>query len=211
MSRNGIVTALTFLVLGVGGAPAWSQEADESKPALAKVDEKAAKSESKAEARPERPPFRPTTNLRVQLVMSRYRDDKKTGSLPYTFTVTPGGARVRMRMGVEAPIPTAAPRKQADTFDQSFSYRSVGTNVDCFARDLGNGSYELSITVENSSAIPGEKEGSGVAVAGVPLFRKFETSFGPVMRDGQTIQTIASTDPVTGEVVKIDVTMNVVK
>jgi hypothetical protein len=32
-----------------------------------------------------------------------------------------------------------------------------------------------------------------------------------VMRDGQTIQTIASTDPVTGEVVKIDVTMNVVK
>ena len=31
------------------------------------------------------------------------------------------------------------------------------------------------------------------------------------MRDGQTVQTVASTDPVTGEVVKIDVTMNLVK
>jgi hypothetical protein len=32
-----------------------------------------------------------------------------------------------------------------------------------------------------------------------------------VLRDGQSAQMIASTDPVTGEVVKIDVTLNVVR
>mgnify|MGYP003520612399 CR=1 FL=1 len=31
------------------------------------------------------------------------------------------------------------------------------------------------------------------------------------LRDGQSIQAVASTDPVTGEVVKIDVTLNLVK
>jgi hypothetical protein len=44
-----------------------------------------------------------------------------------------------------------------------------------------------------------------------PLFRRFETTFTAVLRDGQSMQTIASTNPVTGEVIKIDVTLNVVK
>ena len=47
--------------------------------------------------------------------------------------------------------------------------------------------------------------------SGIPLFRRFETSLDPLLRDGETVQAIASTDPVTGEVVKIDVTLNVVK
>ncbi|MFN8095044.1 MAG: hypothetical protein U0599_22980 [Vicinamibacteria bacterium] len=50
-----------------------------------------------------------------------------------------------------------------------------------------------------------------MAETGAPLFRRFETHVNPLLRDGQTIQTIASTDPVTGEVVKIDVTLNVLK
>ena len=45
---------------------------------------------------------------------------------------------------------------------------------------------------------------------GVPLFRRFDTNLEPWLRDGQSIQTIASTDPVTGEVVKIDVMVNVI-
>jgi hypothetical protein len=52
---------------------------------------------------------------------------------------------------------------------------------------------------------------AGGAAEGAPLFRRFETAIEVILRDGQTVQTIASTDPVTGEVVKIDVTLNVVK
>ena len=37
----------------------------------------------------------------------------------------------------------------------------------------------------------------------MPLFRGFNATLDPVLRDGQTVQTVASTDPVTGEVVKI--------
>ena len=43
------------------------------------------------------------------------------------------------------------------------------------------------------------------------MFRTFNVSLNPTLRDGQSIQAVASTDPVTGEVVKIEVTLNVVR
>jgi hypothetical protein len=48
-------------------------------------------------------------------------------------------------------------------------------------------------------------------LAGIPMFRRFEVTTEPLLGDGESVQVIASTDPVTGEVVKIDVTLNVVK
>ena len=149
----------------------------------------------------------PTATLRVQLVISRFQGEKKLASLPYTFVVTAGGERVRMRMGVDTPIPVPSTSSDTGKAMTSFQYKTVGTNIDCWAVDRGEGRYQLKVTVENSSAFPG----GDASVGGAPLFRRFETSLDPLLRDGQSVQTVASTDPVTGEVVKIDVTMNVVK
>ena len=150
----------------------------------------------------------PATTLRVQLVISRFQGEKKVASLPYTFVVTTGDSRVRMRMGVDTPVPVTTMNPSDATKPMvSYQYKTVGTNIDCRALDRGEGRYELSIGVENSSAL----NGPGASVDGMPLFRRFETSLDPVLRDGQSLQTVASTDPVTGEVVKIDVTMNVVR
>ena len=155
-------------------------------------------------------------NLRVQLVISRYQGDKKLASLPYTFVVTTGGSRARMRMGIDTPVPVTSASEGKQT--TSVQYRTVGTNIDCQAISRGEGRYQLSIGVENSSALPLEKGPStgpnppvgDTTLAGSPLFRRFDTNLEPWLRDGQSVQTIASTDPVTGEVVKIDVTVNVV-
>ena len=169
-------------------------------------------------AKPEKATFTPT--LRIQLVISRFQGEKRTGSLPYAFTATVGGERVRMRMGVDTPVPVfmpTVPGDRATNVPSSYQYKNVGTNIDCLAREVGGGRYRLNVTVENSSALslekgPGSNEPeSELSKAHVPLFRRFETSLDLVLHDGQTIQTVASTDPVTGEVVKIDVTMNVVK
>ena len=43
------------------------------------------------------------------------------------------------------------------------------------------------------------------------LVRSFTSSFFVLLRDHETAQSIAATDPVTGEVMKIDVTLTVVK
>jgi len=174
--------------------PAPGQGQDTPKP-------DATKTETSAERRG------PTATLRVQLVISRFQGEKKLASLPYTFVVTADGNRARMRMGVDTPIPTTTTSSDTGKPMTSYQYKTVGTNVDCIAIDRGEGRYQLSIGVENSSALTGV----GASVEGVPLFRRFETNLDPVLRDGQSVQTVASTDPVTGEVVKIDVTMNVVK
>lgn len=145
------------------------------------------------------------TTLRVQLVITRFEGEKKLASLPYIFLVATGAGGTDIRMGVEAPVPTGS---TADGKPMGIQYHKIGTNISCDANELADGRYGLRIQVENSSALPaapGSPTGSG------PMFRNFTTSFNPVLRDGQSVQTIASTDPVSGEVVKIDVTMNVVR
>ena len=169
------------------------------------------------EPAPERRATFTGVSLRVQLVISRYQGDRKLGSFPYSLVVTTGGGLQRMRMGVDTPVPILANSdgKQSTTVQ----YRNVGTNIDCRALDWGEGRFLLSLGVENSSALPFEKGpssgGAPPAVeanpTGSPLFRRFDTNLNAVLRDGQSLQTVASTDPVTGEVVKIEVTLSVMR
>jgi len=165
----------------------------------------------------------PGSTVRVSLVIARYQGDKKVASLPYTLVVGTGGARTRMRMGVDTPIPVTSfvtSEQGGPKPSTSIQYKNVGTNVDCAVwerRRLSEAGqpetvYRLSLSVENSSAFSGpDARAAGGGVEGAPLFRRFETAIDVGLHDGQTLQTIASTDPVTGEVVKIDVTLNVVK
>ncbi len=44
-----------------------------------------------------------------------------------------------------------------------------------------------------------------------PVIRTFRTSLKLLMRDGQTVQSTMATDPVSGRVLKVDITLSVVK
>jgi hypothetical protein len=209
MTRRLVVTLATALAAACLAPPSRAQ--DTPKPETPKAPEAARTAERRA----------PGAMLRVQVVIARFQGEKKIASLPYSFSVTVDGRPARMRMGIDTPVAVAtAASESGKPMTTSFQYRNVGTNIDCSARDAGDGRYGLMLTVENSSALALEKGPGGVRLGGPlvdanptgsPLFRRFDTNIDPVMRDGQTIQTIASTDPVTGEVVKIDVTLNVVK
>jgi hypothetical protein len=211
MNRAPIVVAA--LAAALASAPAGAQdapkaEAGRSEPSASKPDRR---SNSRCD---------PAASLRIQVVITRFQGEKKLASLPYTFVVSARPdfncpqSRVRMRMGIDTPVPVMSvdasdPNKPKST---SVQYKTVGTNIDCSADDLGDGRYKLYLTVENSSALPGTPAGGGdLALTGFPLFRRVEMSLEPILRDGQNAQTVASADPVTGEVVKIDVTLNVVK
>ena len=191
MTRRTLVPLA--LAAALAAVPERSRAQETPKPEPAKV-----------ETTPER--RGPTANLRVHLVISRFQDEKKVASLPYTFVVTAGGDWTRMRMGVETPVPVTGPSSPDGKAQASFQYKNVGTKIDCRASTRGD-VYQVFVGVENSSALPG----AGVSAVGAPIFRLFETKLDLFLRDGQSVQTVASTDPVTGEVVKIDVTMNVVK
>ena len=158
----------------------------------------------------EKPSAQPSTfrrqPLKVQFVLGRYQGEKRLSNMPYTLGVLPDTARTSMRLGIAVPLATGhgAP-------PTAYNYKDVGTNIDCSASDQGNGQYQLVVTISDSSiqADAGEKEGK--FVRDVPVFRNFNATFTMILRDGQTMQYVSVTDPVSGEVTKIDVTLNLAK
>lgn len=169
-------------------------------------------------------PVAKQTPLKIQLVLSRYQGEKKLSNLPYVMWLTatePGASpdQTRLRMGVQVPVMSTVfvspgPDKPATVPQTSYNYRDVGTNIDCYARTMGDGTYKVSLTVSDSSVYFPDKDkpqpGSPTIPMG-PSFRSFTSNFNILLRDGQTAQYTTATDQVSGEVLKIDATLNVLK
>lgn len=148
--------------------------------------------------------------LKVQLVVSRHNGDKKISSLPYTLWVSANGRiTTSIRMGVQVPIATTVFSKEGVS-SPTYQYRDVGTNIDCLAQSQADGFYVLEIKV-NDSSVTFDPKDSGSALKGIPAFRNFNSNFNIVLKDGQTAQYASATDPLSGETVKVDVTLNVLK
>jgi hypothetical protein len=154
----------------------------------------------------------PAVPLKVTVVIARYRGDKRISSLPYVLGVVANGPRTTLRMGSDVPVPQVVVGGDASQ-QRSYSYRSVGTNIDCTAFTASSGTFRLVVTVTDSSVHVEGGDTSTVTptMRDVPMFRTFNSSFSILLRDGQTTEYTSATDPVTGEVMKIDVTLNVLK
>ncbi len=166
----------------------------------------------------------PATTLKVQIVMSEYDGDRKVGSLPYALLVgIPAGNSSTLgissiRMGVRVPVVSGMPSKDGAA---QFQYLDVGTNIDCRARVSEPGLFDLNLTIERSSvysnaAVSDEKTAHAVSEdvrvsKDQPLIRQFRTGLNILLKDGQTAESVMSTDPVSGRVLRLTVTLGVVK
>lgn len=158
---------------------------------------------------------KPLVPLKVQVVLSRFKGDKKISNLPYVLGVVADPRfPTNLRMGIEVPVA----RKGEATPATGISYRSVGTNIDCQADGTADGLYRLAIKVEDSSVLSESGDGASKSATGptsiigdMPAFRSFRSNFTVILRDGQSTQYTSAVDPVSGEVMKIDVTLNVIK
>jgi type II secretory pathway component GspD/PulD (secretin) len=161
-----------------------------------------------------KPPSPGSVSLKVSLVFSRYQGDKKLSSVPHTLWVTTG-ERTSLRLGTQVPVPTTVLGKEGAGAIQSYNYRDVGTNIDCGANLAPDGAYRLLITLTDSSVyFPDQADAatrSTLASTGAPAFRNFNSTFTVVLKDGQTAQSTSVTDPVSGQVIKVDATLNVQK
>jgi hypothetical protein len=149
---------------------------------------------------PPKPPSGTGTPLKIQIVYSRYQGEKKLSSVPHTLSLNADERPARLRMGINVPIVSQG--KDGPTT----SYRDVGNNIDCMARAQSEGRFRLECSFEQSSLYD-KAEG----VQGMPMFRNFRAESNVTLRDGQSTQHTSATDPVTGEVLKIDITLNVAK
>jgi hypothetical protein len=190
-------TCLAFLfVVVLCGADARAQQPDPS---------------AKAEiAKPPAPPKNPQTPLTLQITISRYQGEKKISSLPYTLSVSVGGPRVNFRAGAQVPYATTAVNDGVKT--PSYSYRDVGIGIDVIGQVLVEpGLYKMDVHVNDSSISSSNQIQGAPTITGVPIFRNFSTNGSVLLRDGQTRQLTTASDPITGETMRVDVTLSVVK
>jgi len=155
--------------------------------------------------------------VRVQVVFTEYEGQKKVQSFPYALLVrvtgSKQGAVSKIRMGSRVPVVTSSNPTQ-------FQYVDVGTNVDCEAITTSDGRYRLSLRIERSwpelesssetKSAPLSSEARAVG-AQQPVIRQFRSDNEVILRDGQTLETDFATDPVTEKVIKIEVSLNLVK
>jgi hypothetical protein len=165
-------------------------------------------------------PEQKPTPLRVQVVISRFQGEKKIASAPYMLAVTARAdlrpELARLRIGTEVPIATPPTPPSADgktPAGPAVQYRPVGTNIDCGVVKVDDASFGVQLTIEQSSVLDDDqqKPQTSRAVANAPAFRSFRFTNSAVLRDGQTTQFTNAADALTGEVVRVDVTLNVVK
>jgi type II secretory pathway component GspD/PulD (secretin) len=185
--------------------------------ALASTASLAAQDGQQPAAPSNRPAPGAPTSLKVSLVFSRYQGDKKISSVPHVLWVTANDSNrpTSLRLGTQIPVPTTMIGKEGEK-SQSYSYRDVGTNIDVTANTSPiEGAFKLAITITDSSVYyPDQSEPaarSTVASTGAPAFRNFNSTFSLLIRDGQTVQSTAVTDPVSGQVIRLDATVNVQK
>ena len=142
--------------------------------------------------------------LKVQALLVRTLAEKKVSSMPYTLSLNANDPRgSSLRMGIQVPLTIRGEGNQPSTV----MFKDVGTNLDCRGESLEGGRYSLMFSVEQGSLASGDWS----AISSTPVLRGFRSTSLLVLRDGQTERFVTATDPVTGEVLQIDVTLTVVK
>jgi hypothetical protein len=175
--------------------------------------------------------------LDVQVTVSRYQGEKKVSSLPYQLSVNavhrdarpiqfpnasdPGASRVTsVRMGAQIPLPTMS----APTVDgkpvagvmqvNPVQYRDIGTAIDASATHRGDASgFDVAVTVEDTSLYnpKTDAQASGSGIDTLPVLRTFRSSNHMLLKDGQTRQFTMAADRVSGETLRVDVTLKIAK
>jgi hypothetical protein len=153
--------------------------------------------------------------LKVQVVISRYQGDKKISSLPYMLSVNAQDKNdrreeiSRLRMGARLPMqtfPLAEGRSGAP-----LSYQDFGTNIDCWATIVDASRFKIALTIDDSSLYTVEEIAQFAKNTGNPIVRQFRISNSAILKDGQSTQFTAAADRISGESVRVDVTVSVVK
>ena len=161
-----------------------------------------------------------TTPVKVQVVFTEFEGDKKVKSLPYILYVNapdvpelkPGW--VKLRVGSRVPVYTGGNTG-------SMTYLDVGTNMDARSAYTGEGRLLLQVKIERSwveggvSVPVAKSDGSASEISSghfrEPIIRNFTSELDLKLREGQSVESIMATDPLSGKVLKIDVSFTIVK
>jgi hypothetical protein len=178
---------------------------------------------TKGSEAPENATKLPPTPVKLQVVLSEYDGTKKIANLSYSMPLIVPGTQPSvvystLRIGVKVPVATA----DSKTGASEIQYIDVGTSIDARVAHADDGKYQAELKVDRSSLyvtargqdgkIVGKEWSDGDAPPrDQPFVRQYRGDVGMFLREGQPTEGTVATDPLTGHVFKVEVTLNVVK
>jgi len=140
--------------------------------------------------------------VKVQVILSRYNGDRKVSSLPYMMLVTANGDRVDIQNNLNVPMSSGA----------STTYTNVGLSMYCSVTTEA-GRFKISLQLDDKSVVDAKPATAGTTPKPLdyPSFSNFSFKGVFAIKEGETKQVTTVADKVTGEVVKIDVTLSLDK
>jgi hypothetical protein len=150
------------------------------------------------------------TSVKVAVTFTEFEGERKVKSLPYTLIVAGTPPKSVLKMGSRVPLYTGK--------ESGMQYIDVGSNIDCTASPTKDDRFDIKLSldrswVEGDVPIPVET-GSSSPSSGQfpePIVRQFRSELSLTLRDGQTVESALATDPLSGKVFKVEVTLNVLK
>jgi hypothetical protein len=153
-----------------------------------------------------------TTPLKIGVTFTEFEGDKKVKSLPYTTIVIADGKNPKsvVKMGSRVPVYTGK--------EFGMQYLDVGSNIDCQASRTKDNKFDLRLSLERSwvegnvpVAVDSGASPQSSGQFSEPIVRQFRSELSLKLRDGQTVESSFATDPLSGKVFRVEVSLNIVK
>jgi hypothetical protein len=153
-----------------------------------------------------------TTPLKISVTFTEFEGDRKVKSLPYTTIVIADGKNPKsvVKMGSRVPVYTGK--------EYGMQYLDVGSNIDCQASRTKDNKFDLRLSLDRSwvegNVAVAVDPGTALQSSGQfpePILRQFKSELSLTLRDGQTVESSFATDPLSGKVFRVEVSLNIVK
>jgi len=139
--------------------------------------------------------------VKLQFVVAAYEGERKVSSVPYSLLATANGGQVTFLNGINVPILTS---------EGKITYTNIGTTITCTVT-TETGNFRLAINFDEKSVITAKSPVAPAAATTRPLdspsFHDVNYTGTITIKDGESRQLISAPDKVTGEILKIDVTL----
>jgi hypothetical protein len=139
------------------------------------------------------------TRLSAQLVLTRRQGQTTLARRPYAVLLQDGGDgsdKIQVFSGSQLPVQTRANNQV------TVMLKDVGAGLTLEPQRLEDGSYKLGVRFSDGILSPGE---------GAPELHVFQSESVLVVREGETVTLASAVDPVTGELVEAELTIEAVK
>jgi hypothetical protein len=153
-----------------------------------------------------------TTPLRISVTFTEFEGDKKVKSLPYTMVVVADGRPPKSILKMGSRVPVYAGK------ESGIQYLDVGSNLECQAARAKDNRFDIRLDldrswVEGDVQVPVDRGASSQPSGQFPepIVRQFRSALSLTLRDGQAVESTFATDPLSGKVFKVEVSLNVVK